>query len=729
MKHVMSSIASWIRSRITRLPERDGIKTFWIIFVCWLASMAAAVVVALGNPTGATAMSRAMDIGKALGLNLLAFVVITLAVAIIFSFIYIPIPRLAAGSFIYTGMLSVIILYKANSGTVFSYVAGIGYALMALIFGFIIMLLIRSRRARFIIGTLVIVAGVVGGLYTLLDGFGNTESATVQVASNYTEPITAENPGKHGSYDVTFMTYGSGTDVQRDAFGPEVDETTSSVDASSFITRWDDKREDFWGVDPSNLPVNGRVWIPKGEGPFPVILMVHGNHTMENFSTDGYDYLGEQLASRGFLSISVDEDFVNYSNITGQPNDNYELRAWMMLQHLVQLKTMNASTDSQLYKKLDLNNVALMGHSRGGQAAPMAADYESFFQDEQLLHEMEDIHIKAVAALAPTDKTIDGKKPNLHNVSYIVLQGASDADISDFRGDRQFYRTTFDSDNDGFKTTLYIKDANHTQFNTSWGKNDLSYPRGVFLNKRGMMPSEDQRQIAKVYLSAFFERVFHGETSYDSLFKDYRNGADWLPDATLVNKYRNASYRSIQQFDADESDVIDTGNFIDWEVTTPLDRGGGNQAKDALDLAWDKEATYEVDLAKEMQKSKTSGNDTQLELTMANIDEEQEEAGMTNIDMELETTEGVSVTLPLNNFMPFPPVIKTDYTTFGLFDGIFREGKYEEDWEPIFQTISIPVHVFEESNPDFKTEDINKMRLHFKGEPGEILLEEVGVSE
>src|SRR5699024_6030448 len=86
------------------------------------------------------------------------------------------------------------------------------------------------------------------------------------------------------------------------------------------------------------------------------------------FSTGGYDYLGKQLASRGFTFISVDEDFINYSNVSGAPNDNYELRAWMLLQHLLQLKDLNKTEDSLFAGKIDFNHVGLAGHSRGGQA-------------------------------------------------------------------------------------------------------------------------------------------------------------------------------------------------------------------------------------------------------------------------------------------------------------------------------------------------------------------------
>jgi len=41
------------------------------------------------------------------------------------------------------------------------------------------------------------------------------------------------------------------------------------------------------------------------------VLVVHGNHSTEDCSDPGYDYLGELLASRGIILASVDENFIN----------------------------------------------------------------------------------------------------------------------------------------------------------------------------------------------------------------------------------------------------------------------------------------------------------------------------------------------------------------------------------------------------------------------------------
>ncbi len=40
----------------------------------------------------------------------------------------------------------------------------------------------------------------------------------------------------------------------------------------------------------------------------------------------------------------------------------------MLLKHLQSLKAMNDTAGKPLYRKLDMSRIALMGHSRGGEA-------------------------------------------------------------------------------------------------------------------------------------------------------------------------------------------------------------------------------------------------------------------------------------------------------------------------------------------------------------------------
>lgn len=63
----------------------------------------------------------------------------------------------------------------------------------------------------------------------------------------------------------------------------------------------------------SCLRLNGRIWyLPNtSHSPYPVVLMVHGNHKSTVSSEIGYQYLGTMLASQGFLAVSIDEIFFN----------------------------------------------------------------------------------------------------------------------------------------------------------------------------------------------------------------------------------------------------------------------------------------------------------------------------------------------------------------------------------------------------------------------------------
>ena len=97
--------------------------------------------------------------------------------------------------------------------------------------------------------------------------------------------IEADNPALPGNYSYKAFTYGSGSDKQRSEYGEQTELLATSVDASAYIKKWAWLKQQFWGFDQRELPLNARVWMPEGDGAFPLVLMVHGNHLMEGFRT------------------------------------------------------------------------------------------------------------------------------------------------------------------------------------------------------------------------------------------------------------------------------------------------------------------------------------------------------------------------------------------------------------------------------------------------------------
>jgi len=148
--------------------------------------------------------------------------------------------------------------------------------------------------------------------------------------------LTAPNPAENGPYRSNLLFYGAGADIRRPEYGSSVAIKTHTVDASDFFKdfkgwkRW--ARKKYWGFDVDRLPLNARVWYPEGPGPFPLALIVHGNHDMAEFSDPGYAYLGELLASRGFILASIDENFLN-SGLFHDPPKQQAVRGWLLLEH------------------------------------------------------------------------------------------------------------------------------------------------------------------------------------------------------------------------------------------------------------------------------------------------------------------------------------------------------------------------------------------------------------
>ncbi len=190
-----------------------------------------------------------------------------------------------------------------------------------------------------------------------------------------TSRLGLPNPAQGGKFKVRTLTYGSGKDKHRPEYGQSANIITQPVDASSFVPEgWSVARTAYWGFDQSHVPINGRVWMPDGKGPFPLVLIVHGTRLMTSFSDAGFAYLGELLASRGYIVVSIDENFLNYGwhRYGDFKQSDIDARAWIILQHICVWRGWNRDTKSSLYDKVDMNRIALIGHSRGGEAISAA---------------------------------------------------------------------------------------------------------------------------------------------------------------------------------------------------------------------------------------------------------------------------------------------------------------------------------------------------------------------
>ena len=678
----------------------------------------------------------------------------------------------------------------------FDWVLVLIFTLLSLLCGAVVMVLKKTgyqnlttpKKVVTIFGVVIGFGGfIAAGFLYLQDGFEVKKITDAALASDTTiEQIEAPSPALKGAYTVKTLTYGSGEDHHRPEFGSQTDLRTESVNGLAFIDNWEGFggwwREKYWGFDSKSLPLNARVWYPEGDGPFPLVLIVHGNHSMQDYSDPGYAYLGELLASRGIILASVDENFINgsWSDVFGGLEKENDARGWLLLEHLKVWHQWNAKEGNLFHRKIDTANLALIGHSRGGEAVAHAAMFNKlpFYPDDASVRFDYHYNIKSIVAIAPVDGQYEPGETRtaFEDVSYFVLHGAQDADVNSYMGSQQYERIRFTDSLYHFKAGVYVYGANHGQFNTSWGNNDIGNPFTGLLNLKQLLPAEDQEKIAQVYISSFLDVTLKDKKEYLPLFLDARKGKDWLPETIYLSQFEDSSFKPIADFDEDfdlvsttqDGGAIYTRNLSVWrekEIKLKWEKKGSR----ALFAGWDYDleeksdsvasvpdsllASYAIRLipvpvdstgalvfsmaeSRESADPRSEGKwvenepESRDENTEAEEDNE-EETGKTKEDEEevkepidftfqLIDSTGQKVSFPLSRFAPLQREIEVV-----LMKSAFIMDDKES--EKVFQTFYFAAADFQEINPDFKISGLVELKFIFdKSKKGVIVIDDIG---
>ncbi len=545
-----------------------------------------------------------------------------------------------------------------------------------------------------------------------------------------------DNPAAKGNYPVRTLTYGSGTD-KRPEYGEDVELTTPTVDLTPLVRVKsgiaNKLRKLFWGFDLTEAPLNARVWYPEGEGPFPLVLVVHGNHAMDDFSDAGYAYLGELLASKGMIVASVDQNFLNGASLTefllGGLEEENDARGYLLLKHLALWREWNSTTGHLFEKKVDLDKLALIGHSRGGEAAAIAAAFNRLpvYPDNAALRFDFGFNLRAVVAIAPSDGQYKPRKAftPLENINYLVLQGAADADVTSFYGANQYDRVAFTDGKDYFKAAVYINGANHGQFNTTWGRVDLSILKW-FLNRGAIMPAEEQETVAKALIAGFLEATLNGRKEYDQLFRNPLSGGAWLPKGLYLSQYASSRTRQIANFEEDlnlESATLPgarlTGvNLTTWREEPPAMGSKRLRTSTGVRLEWDNgqsgPASYSLQLPAGFALNPAES--ARLTFAVANATKDQ---GPLDFTIMITDRVGETAALPLSSVMPLPPPLS--YRRFK------PPLKVPFASEPVYTTYTIQLTDFSVKNKAVALDHLAQVSFIFNLSPkGAIFLDDLG---
>jgi dienelactone hydrolase len=553
--------------------------------------------------------------------------------------------------------------------------------------------------------------------------------------------LSLENPGEPGPYPVLTLTYGSGLDSRRPEFGKQADMQTAPVDGSAFLegtSGWVDVlRKWYWGFDQTTLPLNGTIWYPDSEGPFPLVLILHGNHEMEEVSDPGYAWLGKLLASQGFVVAVIDENFLNYSWRGGDLNDEVDARAWLALQHLAQMREWQEQDANPLAGRVDLSQIALIGHSRGGETAAVAALFNQLaqLQEDANIELPSDFGIQAVIALAPTDgKYQPASQPLvLYDVNYLLLHGGHDADLTSFPGESQWQRVQ--PGDDQFKVSVWAYRANHGQFNTVWGQYDMPWPLRLIQNRMPLMAGEDQRQFAGTVISAFLRTTLLGESDYEAISKDLDLAAEWLPDDIYLTRYEDDSFQVLADFQEDVDVTtgslpgiyINTHNLQAWYEDAQKQNDGANVVAyvgwywDSVEPKRDDAPVFSISVSDaELAIDESSW----LYFSLADMGRLPDsaasdgQADFIDLSVELVDENGRSAQIPLSTFQPLMPPLPTKVSKLTPATNAV-----------ILQTVALPLVDFLIQEPALDLESLTAVTLLFDQTPqGLIMVDDISIS-
>lgn len=253
-----------------------------------------------------------------------------------------------------------------------------------------------------------------------------------------------------------------------------------------------------------------RIHFPKNtpaKSKLPLVIMLHGEHgtcgrkvgniyidDRANYTNDGtcpsgyrvtpnhwgYDYIGEKLAALGYIAVSINSNRGINQTPDADPtgdNGNVLVRGRLILAHLELLKKWNSvggptSLGFKLQARIDFSKVALMGHSRGGDAIVAAWRLKSDTTWKPLMPS--NLAIKVLVSIAPTDR--QRLKSPVKDVAHAVLLPLCDADLARQDGLRFFDRMAVQAP--GLETanvprwTFSVEGANHNGYNTEWLTDD-----------------------------------------------------------------------------------------------------------------------------------------------------------------------------------------------------------------------------------------------------------------
>jgi len=258
-----------------------------------------------------------------------------------------------------------------------------------------------------------------------------------------------------------------------------------------------------WGNRPIPYVMNGAMIVPDKEN-CPVVILVHGRHTIKTAAESrydiGYGYLMKALAEQGYAVFSINMN-MQFSFENGEPKEVVRSKQ-IAADHVSRMLKANAGGEVgfpvSLEGRLDMRNVTLIGHSRNGQGILWLAP---------ALQEL-GVSVNGQLAFA-AEMAIVVDDPYL-DIPTAVLVPAQDGEVRDMAG-YQIYDTLHDMERTADVHLTYLFGGNHSAFNESKLIQDNRYLNAAEPEKTiPIIPPEEQRSLYIIYILDFLKAVNNG---------------------------------------------------------------------------------------------------------------------------------------------------------------------------------------------------------------------------
>ena len=188
------------------------------------------------------------------------------------------------------------------------------------------------------------------------------------------------------------------------------------ADPSSFT-----EREILFGVENWRLP--GALTLPNGDGPFPLVILVHGSGPSDRDETIGQNKpfrdLAWGLSSQGIAVLRYDKRTSVYGEAFAA------LPTYTLYEETVE-DAVAAIAYARTLPEIDPNRIFVAGHSLGGYAAPRIATLDSDIAGLILMAAPVQPLYERILAQTIYIADVDGERTDAENTQISTLQSAVD---------------------------------------------------------------------------------------------------------------------------------------------------------------------------------------------------------------------------------------------------------------------------------------------------------------